>query len=96
MKVLWVGDSPNVDTGFARCTRAACAALADAGHQVAIVGINEPGDTPTDDTGWRRGPPPRPPTGGPPPPIRSTAPPTRSTEAWTCSASPACPVSSTG
>ena len=52
MKILWVGDSPNVDTGFARCTRAACKALVNAGHQVAIVGINEPGDTPTDATGW--------------------------------------------
>lgn len=52
MKILFVGDSPNVDTGFARCTRAACNALVDAGHQVAIVGINEPGDTPTSEGGW--------------------------------------------
>jgi len=52
MKILWVGDSPNVETGFSRCTRAACYELIAEGHQVAIIGINEPGDTPTDDTEW--------------------------------------------
>ena len=44
MRVLWCGDSPTVDTGFARCSRAACAALHEAGHEVTVLGINESGD----------------------------------------------------
>lgn len=44
MRILWCGDSPTVDTGFARCTRAACAALHEAGHEVTVLGINESGD----------------------------------------------------
>jgi glycosyltransferase involved in cell wall biosynthesis len=60
LKILWVGDSPNVNTGFARCTRAACHALIEAGHQVSILGINEPGDSLTDDTGWSLPPTPSP------------------------------------
>jgi D-inositol-3-phosphate glycosyltransferase len=44
MKILWCGDSPTVSTGFARCTRAACDALHAAGHEVAVLGLNEFGD----------------------------------------------------
>lgn len=44
MRILWCGDSPTVDTGFARCTRAACAELHRAGHEVIVLGINESGD----------------------------------------------------
>lgn len=53
MKVLWVGDAPTVSTGFARCTRAACGALHAAGHQVAVLGINESGDSQADASGWQ-------------------------------------------
>lgn len=42
--MLWVGDSPTTSTGFARCTRAACAALQAAGHEVHVVGISYDGD----------------------------------------------------
>lgn len=44
MKVLWVGDSPTVSTGFAKCTRFACEALHSAGHEITVLGINEFGD----------------------------------------------------
>lgn len=40
MKVLFVGDSPTVSTGFAVCTRAACDALHARGHEVTVLGIN--------------------------------------------------------
>lgn len=43
MKVLWVGDAVGT-TGFERCTRAACAALHAAGHEVHVLGINFFGD----------------------------------------------------
>lgn len=45
MKVLFVGDTPTVSTGFAACTRAACDALMAAGHTVDVLGINEWGDS---------------------------------------------------
>jgi D-inositol-3-phosphate glycosyltransferase len=41
MKVLIVGDSPTVSTGFARCTLAACEGLLAAGHRPIVLGINE-------------------------------------------------------
>lgn len=44
MKVVFVGDSPAVSTGFSRCTKAACDALHAAGHEVIVLGINHPGD----------------------------------------------------
>lgn len=44
MRILWVGDSPTVSTGFAKCTRFACEALYRAGHEVHVLGINEFGD----------------------------------------------------
>lgn len=43
MRILFVGDTPNVPTGFAACTRAACAALHAAGHTVTVLGLNEYG-----------------------------------------------------
>ena len=43
MRVLWVGDAC-VSSGFARCTHAACDALVDAGHEVAVLGVNYWGD----------------------------------------------------
>lgn len=44
MKVLFVGDSPTVSTGFARCTRVACDALHSAGHEVTVLGMAYYGD----------------------------------------------------
>jgi D-inositol-3-phosphate glycosyltransferase len=44
VRILWVGDSPTVSTGFAKCTRFACNALHAAGHDITILGINEFGD----------------------------------------------------
>jgi D-inositol-3-phosphate glycosyltransferase len=44
VRVLFVGDSPTVSTGFAKCTRFACEALHLAGHEIHILGINEFGD----------------------------------------------------
>lgn len=43
MKVLWVGDTPTVSSGFGRCTEAACAELHRAGHEVHVLGLNEYG-----------------------------------------------------
>lgn len=43
MRVLLAGDSPTVETGFARCTRAACGRLLRRGHQVAVMGISYDG-----------------------------------------------------
>lgn len=43
MKVLWVGDAV-VSSGFARCTHAACDALAEAGHEVTVLGMHYHGD----------------------------------------------------
>lgn len=40
MRVLFLGDSPTVTTGFARCTRTACDALHAAGHDVTVLGIH--------------------------------------------------------
>lgn len=56
MRVLWVGDTPNVSTGFARCTRAVCAELYAAGHEIAVLGINEFGDPQVEPDGWRLAP----------------------------------------
>ena len=44
MKVLFVGDSPTVSTGFARCTRVACEALISHGHEVTVLGMAYYGD----------------------------------------------------
>lgn len=44
MRVLFVGDSPTVSTGFARCTRVACAALQSRGHEVFVLGMAYYGD----------------------------------------------------
>lgn len=52
MRVLICGDTPRVDTGFARCTRVAAASLLAAGHDVAVLGISEDGDPQTANDGW--------------------------------------------
>lgn len=39
-RILWVGDSPTVSTGFARCTRAVCDHLEKLGWDVNILGLN--------------------------------------------------------
>jgi len=44
VRVLWVGDSPTVSTGFARCTRAVCGELVKSGHEVFVLGISANGD----------------------------------------------------
>lgn len=44
MKVLFVGDSPTISTGFARCTVAACNALHAADHEVTVLGMAYYGD----------------------------------------------------
>lgn len=44
MRVLFVGDSPTISTGFARCTVAACNALYSAGHEVIVLGMAYYGD----------------------------------------------------
>lgn len=44
MKVLFVGDSPTISTGFARCTRIACGALISCGHKVVVLGMAYYGD----------------------------------------------------
>jgi len=44
LKVLFIGDSPTVSTGFSRCTRVACDALHSAGHDVTVLGMAYYGD----------------------------------------------------
>jgi len=44
MRIIFLGDSPTVSTGFSRCTVAACNALHAAGHEVIVLGINHKGD----------------------------------------------------
>lgn len=44
MKVLFVGDSPTIATGFSRCTREACDALISRGHEVVVLGMAYYGD----------------------------------------------------
>lgn len=44
MKVLFVGDSPTVNTGFSRCTREVCNELIQLGHTVAVLGMGYAGD----------------------------------------------------
>lgn len=44
MRMLFVGDSPTVSTGFSRCTRAACNAMYAAGHEVIVMGMAYDGD----------------------------------------------------
>lgn len=44
VKIIFLGDSPTVSTGFSRCTVAACDTLHAAGHEVIVLGINEKGD----------------------------------------------------
>ena len=38
MKLLWVSDSPQSPSGFGAVTRAVCSRLADAGHEIEILG----------------------------------------------------------
>lgn len=42
-KILFVGDTPTVSTGFAKCTREVCNRLHANGHEIHILGINEYG-----------------------------------------------------
>lgn len=44
MRVLFVGDSPTVNTGFSRCTREVCSELIKSGHEVAVLGMGYAGD----------------------------------------------------
>lgn len=44
MRVLFVGDSPTVNTGFSRCTREVCNQLISSGHEVAVLGMGYAGD----------------------------------------------------
>lgn len=44
MRVLWVGDSPTVSTGFSRCTREVCNELHKRGHEVFVLGMGYAGD----------------------------------------------------
>jgi D-inositol-3-phosphate glycosyltransferase len=44
MRVLFLGDSPTVNTGFSRCTRVACEALISHGHDVTVLGMAYYGD----------------------------------------------------
>lgn len=44
MRVLFVGDSPTVNTGFSRCTREVCNELINSGHSVSVLGMGYAGD----------------------------------------------------
>lgn len=44
MRVLFVGDSPTVNTGFSRCTREVCNELVKSGHSVSVLGMGYAGD----------------------------------------------------
>lgn len=44
LRVLFVGDSPTVNTGFSRCTREVCNELIQSGHEVAVLGMGYAGD----------------------------------------------------
>lgn len=44
MRVIVVGDSPVVSTGFSRCTESACNALLAAKHEPIVLGINHHAD----------------------------------------------------
>lgn len=44
MRVLLVGDSPTVNTGFSRCTREVCNELVESGHTVSVLGMGYAGD----------------------------------------------------
>lgn len=44
MRVLFVGDSPTVNTGFSRCTREVCNELTTQGHSVTVLGMGYAGD----------------------------------------------------
>src|SRR3954466_4151097 len=44
MRVLFLGDSPTVNTGFSRCTRTACDALVSRAHDVTVLGMAYYGD----------------------------------------------------
>jgi glycosyltransferase involved in cell wall biosynthesis len=43
-KILVVGDSPTVKTGFSRVCEQICLGLYNAGHQVILLGVNDPAD----------------------------------------------------
>lgn len=44
MRVLFVGDSPTVNTGFSRCTREVCNSLISSGYEVVVLGMGYAGD----------------------------------------------------
>lgn len=44
MKILFVGDTPTVSSGFGMCTKAVCAEALRRGHDISVLGINEYGD----------------------------------------------------
>lgn len=44
MKIIFVGDSPTLPTGFAKCTRELCDRLHANGHEVNVLGISYYGD----------------------------------------------------
>lgn len=48
MKILWVGDSPTIQTGFGVVTKNLVRELTKLGHEVVILGINYFGDEPLD------------------------------------------------
>ena len=49
MRVLWISDSPSSPSGFGHVTRAICSRLAEAGHQVEILGWQTHGES----TAWQ-------------------------------------------
>ena len=46
MKILFVGDSPTVDTGFGVVSKNILSRLEKMGHEIVVLGINEYGDNP--------------------------------------------------
>lgn len=46
MKIFFVGDSPAVDTGFGIVSKNILKRLRSAGHEIAVLGINDYGDNP--------------------------------------------------
>lgn len=44
MRIIWVGDTPTVSSGFGVCTREVCTALHIAGHEVHVLGMSYYGD----------------------------------------------------
>lgn len=46
MKILYVGDSPTVDTGFGVVSKNLLSRFVEMGHEIVVLGINEYGDNP--------------------------------------------------